>query len=92
VGENFAGLLDAVARRRADAPAILCDDGALSWRELELRAGGVARRLSSVMRHTSHGPRDTRSEPVVTVATLSPKDSAKSLLSRLEEDAQRAAS
>jgi hypothetical protein len=44
------------------------------------------------MRHTSHGPRDTRSEPVVTVATLLPKDSAKSLLSRLEEEAQRAAS
>jgi long-chain acyl-CoA synthetase len=46
VGENFAGLLDAVARGRGDAAAILCDDGALSWRELELRAGGVARRLS----------------------------------------------
>jgi hypothetical protein len=44
------------------------------------------------MRHTSHGPCDTRSEPVVTVATLLPKDSAKSLLSRLEEEAQRAAS
>ncbi len=46
VGENFGGLLDAVARRRADAAAILWDDGALSWREIELRAGGVARRLS----------------------------------------------
>jgi long-chain acyl-CoA synthetase len=46
VGENFAALLDAVARRRADAPALLCDDESLSWRELELRAGGVARRLS----------------------------------------------
>jgi long-chain acyl-CoA synthetase len=46
MGENFAALLDAVARRRADAPALLCDDGALSWREIELRAGGVARRLS----------------------------------------------
>jgi long-chain acyl-CoA synthetase len=46
VAENFAGLLDAVARRRPDAPAILCDAEALSWREIELRAGGVARRLS----------------------------------------------
>jgi long-chain acyl-CoA synthetase len=46
VGENFGGLLDAVARRRADAAAILCGGGALSWREIELRAGGVARRLS----------------------------------------------
>src|SRR6266852_9501631 len=44
--ENFAGLLDAAARRRPDAAAILCDDESLSWREVELRAGGVARRLS----------------------------------------------
>jgi hypothetical protein len=44
------------------------------------------------MRHTSHGPRDMRSEPDVTVATLLPRDSAKSLLSRLEEEAHRAAS
>jgi hypothetical protein len=44
------------------------------------------------MRHTSHGARDTQSEPIVTVATLLPKDTAKSLLSRLDEDAQRAAS
>ncbi|HWN55883.1 MAG TPA: AMP-binding protein [Methylomirabilota bacterium] len=35
-----------MARRRADAAAILCDEESLSWRELELRAGGVARRLS----------------------------------------------
>ena len=52
----------------------------------------VARRLSSVMRHTSHGQRDERSEPAVTVATLLPNDSAKSLRSRLREEAQRAAS
>ena len=52
----------------------------------------IARRLSAVMRHTSHGKRDTRSEPLVTVATLLPHDSAKSLLARLTDDAQRAAS
>ena len=52
----------------------------------------VARRLSSVMRHTSHGNRDTRSEPAVTIATLLPNDSAKSLRSRLREEAHRAAS
>jgi hypothetical protein len=52
----------------------------------------IARRLSSVMRHTSHGKRDERSEPAVTVATLLPNDSAKSLRSRLQEGAQRAAS
>jgi GGDEF domain-containing protein len=52
----------------------------------------IARRLSSVMRHTSHGQRDARSEPVVTVATLLPNDSAKSLRSRMQEEAHRAAS
>ena len=52
----------------------------------------VARRLSSVMRHTSHGNRDARSDPAVTIATLLPNDSAKSLRSRLREEAHRAAS
>src|SRR4051812_45940462 len=52
----------------------------------------IARRLSSVMRHTSHGHRDARSEPAVTAATLMPNDSARSLRSRLQEEAHRAAS
>jgi hypothetical protein len=52
----------------------------------------IARRLSSVMRQTSHGKRDTRAEPVVTLAALEPNDSAKSLLARLDQAAQRAAS
>jgi hypothetical protein len=61
--------------------------------ETDLRtAHMIARRLSSVMRHTSHGKRDTRSEPVVTIATLLPSDSAKSLLARLYDEARRAAS
>src|SRR5262245_34069826 len=55
-------------------------------------AHSIARRLSSVMRHTNHGQRDERSEPTVTVATLLPNDSAKSLRSRLQEEAHRAAS
>jgi long-chain acyl-CoA synthetase len=46
VTENFAALLDAVARRRPDAPALVWDGGALTWQTLERRAGGVARRLS----------------------------------------------
>src|SRR3954466_10382070 len=49
----------------------------------------IARRLSSVMRHTSHGHRDARSEPAVTVATLLPNDSAKSLRSRLSRSKER---
>jgi hypothetical protein len=61
--------------------------------ETELRnAHMIARRLCSVMRHTSHGKRDTRAEPDVTVATLLPNDSAKSLLARLYEESHRAAS
>jgi hypothetical protein len=61
--------------------------------EADLRtAHMIARRLSSVMRHTAHGKRDARSEPVVTLATLLPKDTAKSLLARLHEDTHRAAS
>jgi hypothetical protein len=61
--------------------------------ETDLRtAHMIARRLSSVMRHTSHGKRDSRSEPVVTLASLLPSDSAESLLARLYDQAQRAAS
>jgi hypothetical protein len=71
------------------------NDGSLiiAFAETDLRnAHMIARRLSAVMRHTSHGKRDTRAEPLVTVATLLPYDSAKSLLARLTDDAQRAAS
>ncbi len=61
--------------------------------ETDLRtAHMIARRLSSVMRHTSHGKRDTRSEPVVTIATLLPSDSAKTLRARLYDDGRRVAS
>jgi len=46
VTENFAALLEAVAARQPDAPALAWDGGALTWRALERRAGGVARLLS----------------------------------------------
>jgi hypothetical protein len=71
------------------------EDGAVVvvFAETDLKtAHTIARRLSSVMRHTSHGTRDARAEPSVTVATLLPNDSAKSLRSRLQEEAHRAAS
>jgi len=42
---NLAALLVAAARRRPEHPALVWDGGALSWQELEGRAGGVARRL-----------------------------------------------
>jgi hypothetical protein len=71
------------------------EDGSVivAFSETDLRtAHAIARRLSSVMRHTSHGKRDVRSEPVVTLATMLPSDSAKSLLARLADEGQRAAS
>ncbi len=71
------------------------DDGSVIvvFADTDLRtAHMIARRLSAVMRHTSHGKRDARSEPVVTVATMMPNDSAKSLLARLAGEARRAAS
>jgi hypothetical protein len=73
----------------------LQDDGSVivAFAETDLRtAHMIARRLCSVMKHTSHGKRDIRSEPVVTLATLLPSDSAKSLLARLYDAARRAAS
>jgi hypothetical protein len=65
----------------------------VAFAETDLRnAHMIARRLSAVMRHTGHGKRDTRAEPVVSVATLLPNDSAKSLMARLYDETQRAAS
>jgi hypothetical protein len=80
--------------RQMDFGAIQ-EDGAVvvAFAETDLKtAHSIARRLTSVMRHTSHGKRDTRSDPTVTVATLLPNDSAKSLRSRLQEGPHRAAS
>jgi len=80
--------------RKMDFGAIQ-EDGAVvvAFAECDLKtAHAIARRLSSVMRHTSNGKREARSEPVVTVATLLPNDSAKSLRMRLHEEAKRAAS
>ena len=71
------------------------EDGSviLVFVETDLRtAHMIARRLCSVMRHTSSGKREARSEPVVTIANMLPTDSAKSLLARLHEEARRAAS
>jgi hypothetical protein len=80
--------------RQMDFGAIQQDGSVIVvFAETDLRnAHMVARRLSSVMRHTSHGKRDVRAEPAVTVATMMPNDSAKSLLARLYDEARRAAS
>jgi hypothetical protein len=71
------------------------DDGSIVvvFAETDLRSAHIiARRLSSVMKHTIHAKRETRAEPDVTVAALSPADSAKSILARLTDEARRAAS
>jgi hypothetical protein len=80
--------------RQMDFGAVQPDGSVIvAFAETDLRtAHMIARRLSSVMRHTTYGKRDTRSEPAVTVATLLPSDTAQSLLARLHEEAQRAAS
>jgi hypothetical protein len=61
--------------------------------ETDLRsAQAIVRRLSSVMRHTLHGKRDTRAEPSTFVAALQSGDTARSLLARVYAETQRAAS
>ncbi len=47
MGESFAALLEAAGRRRPDTTALAWDGGALTFRELERRAGGVARALAA---------------------------------------------
>jgi hypothetical protein len=80
--------------RRMDFGVVHSDGSVLVvFAETDLREGhAIARRLSSVMRHTSHGKRNARSEPVVTVASLAPSDSPASLLARLHGDRSRVAS
>jgi long-chain acyl-CoA synthetase len=46
VSINLAARLGAAARRRPDHPALVWDEGALTWRELEGRAAAVAARLA----------------------------------------------
>jgi len=80
--------------RRTDFGAVQRDGAVLVvFADTDLRAAhGIARRLTAVMRHTTHGRRTDRTEPTVTVATLLPKDSVQSLLARLHSGTQRAAS
>jgi hypothetical protein len=71
------------------------DDGSViaAFAATDLRAvHAIARRLSSVMRHTLQGKRGTRTDPAVSVATLTPQDSPNSLLMRLCGEGHRAAS
>lgn len=80
--------------RRADF-ATLRDDGTIIavFPDAGSRtAGAVARRLASVIKHTMHGSRrESRIDPHVTVESLLPNDTAATLMSRLDNDAHRAA-
>jgi len=81
--------------RQMDFGALREDGSALVvFAETDLRTAHViARRLSSVMRHTAYDSRGAhRNEPTVSVATLMPQDTAQSLLSRLNHESRRAAS
>jgi len=80
--------------RQMDFGAVQEDGSILvAFSETDLRtAHTIARRLSSVMRHTSYGNHDIRSAPEVALATLMPSDTVKSLIGRLYDDARRAAS
>jgi GGDEF domain-containing protein len=80
--------------RQMDFGAVQADGSAIVvFADTDLRtAHGIARRLSSVMRQTSHGKHHGRTAPDVSVASLQPSDTAKALLARLYEDSHRAAS
>jgi hypothetical protein len=80
--------------RKMDFGAVHEDESIIvAFAETDLRiAHSIARRLTSVMRHTSHGKGKPRSAPIVTVATMLPSDSVRSLLARLYEEGQREAS
>jgi hypothetical protein len=80
--------------RQMDFGALRDDGSALVvFAETDLRTAHViARRLFSVIRHTSHDNETRRNEPAVSVATLLPQDTIESLLARLNDEGRRAAS
>jgi GGDEF domain-containing protein len=80
--------------RQVDFGAVQSDGSVIVvFADTDLRdAHAIARRLSAVIRHTASGRRGGRSEPSVSVASVLPKDTVQSLLARLYDDAQRAAS
>jgi hypothetical protein len=80
--------------RKMDFGTLQADGSAIVvLAETDLRAAhAIARRLSSVIRQTSHGKGHARSELAVRVATLMPSDTPVSLLARLQDDSRRAAS
>lgn len=80
--------------RRTDFGAIHSDGSVLVvFDDADLRdAHAIARRLASVIRQTMYGKRSVRSDTAVSVESLLPGDTAKSLLARLYDDGRRQAS
>jgi hypothetical protein len=81
--------------RKMDFGSLREDGSALvAFAETDLRtAHAIARRLFSVMRHTTYDNKGWQpNEPAVSVATLMPHDTVQSLLGRLDDDNRRAAS
>ena len=81
--------------RRMDFGALESDGSIfVVFTDTDLRnAHMIARRLSSVMKHTAHSTkREQRIDPRVVLASSLPNDSAKSLLARPKDEASRAAS
>jgi hypothetical protein len=80
--------------RQMDFGAVQEDGSVIAvFAETDLRtAHAIARRLSSVMRHTTHDKGDVQPEPAVTFAAMQPSDTAQSLIERLYDEGRRAAS
>jgi hypothetical protein len=80
--------------RQMDFGAAQADGSVIvAFAETDMRtAHTIARRLCSVMRHTTHDKREMGSEPAVTLAALESSDTVQSLLARLYEEGRRAAS
>lgn len=81
--------------RKTDFGATCPDDLSILavFTETEARAAqGIARRLASVMRHTTHRGQEVQTAPDVATAALLPADTFDALLSRLRQDGRRAAS
>ena len=90
---DAARILSRLSARRRNPSAASDGSVIVVFAETDFRtAHMIARRLSAVMRHTSNGKHEMRSDPVVSVDSLSPSDTARSLLARLSADASRAAS
>ena len=81
--------------RKTDFGASCPDDLSILavFTETEARAAqGIARRLASVMRHTTHRLQEVQTGPDVATASLLPADTLDALLARLRLDARRVAS